>query len=380
MAEAELTSNSIGRGGRDSFVDILKGIGIISIVVGHSSPGVIPFLNFKIGTFVYGYHIMIFMFVMGFLFKKSEDLTPFKYVGKTVVGLGKLYFLYSVIFILLHNTFLKLNMISAIELPNADSIGVAILSALPFNSGETLMGAMWFVPMYIIAAIVFAILFYTAERSRCPMLLHALFIMVTMTVGIMMHNNPPYYLYHFQTSILAVPICYLGYITKRYWSTVSKCVTWYGGLICAVALYFLVTSHLGQIELAANMIIRPHLFYPATVLGIYYCLSLAKVLAAFRYTDSLFSYIGRNSFHIMALHFVAIKLVDIIYGAITKAAPEVVSGFPFAFNLWYIYYPIGVFLPLGIIELLKITKKYLLIGCTKLNSLLEQRLQIRRSR
>ena len=101
------------------------------------------------------------MFVMGFLFKKSEDLTPFKYVGKTVVGLGKLYFLYSVIFILLHNTFLKLNMISAIELPNADSIGVAILSALPFNSGETLMGAMWFVPMYIIAAIVFAILFFT---------------------------------------------------------------------------------------------------------------------------------------------------------------------------------------------------------------------------
>ena len=45
---------------RDSYIDILKAIGIISIVIGHSS-FVFPGSNFKIGPFVYTYHIMIFM-------------------------------------------------------------------------------------------------------------------------------------------------------------------------------------------------------------------------------------------------------------------------------------------------------------------------------
>lgn len=342
---------------RDPLVDILKGIGIISIVIGHSSPAQLPILNFKIGTFVYGYHIMIFMFILGFLFKKPSDSRPFNYIGKTIFGLGKLYITYSIIFTLLHNTFLRFNFISNVPL-TPDNIWVYILSSVPFNSTETLLGAMWFIPMYVIAAIFFSGCFCFAEKTKCPIAFHIVFIFLFMTVGVMMHNNPPYYLYHYQTSILAVPICYTGYFAKKYWNVINKYITWYGGMLCAIALYLLVTSPLGNIELAANQIIQPHLFYPATLLGIYYCLALGKILCAFKYSNRLFAYIGKNSFHIMAMHFAALKLVDVIYGAITGAAPEVISVFPFAFNLWYIYYPIGVFLPLGIIELAKLLGKY----------------------
>lgn len=44
---------------RDAFIDILKGIGIVSIVIGHSS-WLLPKTQFPIGPFVYTYHIMLF--------------------------------------------------------------------------------------------------------------------------------------------------------------------------------------------------------------------------------------------------------------------------------------------------------------------------------
>jgi hypothetical protein len=135
-----------------------------------------------------------------------------------------------------------------------------------------------------------------------------------------------------------------------------------GGIIAAIGLNFLVTTKHGGIELSASQIITPYLFYPATFLGINYCLALAKVISTFKYSRKLFAYVGKNSFHIMALHFVCLKLVDVIYGLITNQPPEIYSKFPFAFDLWYIYYPVGIFLPLGIIELCKLLKKYTALG------------------
>ena len=56
---------------RDEFVDIVKGIGIISIVVGHASWDlIIGGYVIHIGSFVYLYHLAIFLFCSGYLFKE----------------------------------------------------------------------------------------------------------------------------------------------------------------------------------------------------------------------------------------------------------------------------------------------------------------------
>ena len=47
---------------RDTLIDLLKGIGIISIVIGHSS-WILPGIGFPMGPFGYTYHIMILFFV-----------------------------------------------------------------------------------------------------------------------------------------------------------------------------------------------------------------------------------------------------------------------------------------------------------------------------
>jgi fucose 4-O-acetylase-like acetyltransferase len=162
--------------------------------------------------------------------------------------------------------------------------------------------------------------------------------------------------------VLAVPICYLGFFTKKYWNKIEIFFTWYGAILAAIVLNLLLTTKYGSIELSVNQIITPYLFYPTTIVGIYFCLSLARTFSKFKVPRKAFSYIGRNSFHIMALHLVSIKLVDVLYGILTNQGAGVYVKFPFAFNLWYIYYPVGVLLPLAIIEMLKLMKKLFLKG------------------
>lgn len=59
---------------RDTTIDLLKGIGITSIVIGHVRsylPG-----GFPIVAYVYTYHIMVFLFVAGMCFKPQNNISP----------------------------------------------------------------------------------------------------------------------------------------------------------------------------------------------------------------------------------------------------------------------------------------------------------------
>lgn len=57
---------------RDVYIDILKGMGIISIVIGHSSWILsINRVRFPIEPFVYSYHLMLFYLLQACALRKS---------------------------------------------------------------------------------------------------------------------------------------------------------------------------------------------------------------------------------------------------------------------------------------------------------------------
>lgn len=71
------------QGKRNSTMDIVKAIGIISIVMGHCCYSImIPALNVSVGEFVYSYHLMVFFFVAGFFYKRVYHEHPEQYIGK----------------------------------------------------------------------------------------------------------------------------------------------------------------------------------------------------------------------------------------------------------------------------------------------------------
>ena len=103
------------------------------------------------------------------------------------------------------------------------------------------------------------------------------------------------------------------------------------------------------------------MFYPISIIGIYFCLSLGKMFNKINFVKTFMCYIGKNSFHIMALHFLSIKIVDIIYSKINNINDiNKISRFPNSYSnkLWIIYVLMGTCLPILLVFFIDKIKQY----------------------
>lgn len=208
-----------------------------------------------------------------------------------------------------------------------------------------MLGACWFLPVYIIALGFFCILFSYAEKSKYPLALHLAFVTLSGALGVYVQRMNM--AWHIQTSVLAVPVVYGGYFIKQHWDKLKKFVPEWGWIPAGIILYWIITRPIGFIELSQNEIISPWLFYPVTAVGMYFCMSLGRLIRRFDLPGRLFAYMGRNSYHIMALHFFAFKIVDVVYGKLIHEEASVICVFPHAFDyLWPIYDVVGIVFPL----------------------------------
>lgn len=82
-----------GGGTRYSFIDILKGIGIILMVLGH--------MHYRkiIEKFIYGFHMPLFFLVSGYLYKQPQNL--FGYVKRKTYALIVPYFIVGLLYCIL---------------------------------------------------------------------------------------------------------------------------------------------------------------------------------------------------------------------------------------------------------------------------------------
>lgn len=343
---------------RSNFIDILKAIGIVSIVMGHTAGWNIPFFNVETGLFVYTYHIMIFMFVSGFTFKKENAIKPEVFVGKRILSTFVLFNVYTTIFVLLHNVLFKANLLYGSKLYGKKEILNRILNGITFNYSETMLGAFWFLPMFLVTLVLFAYFISISAKTKYPNALNILIVLLFAVVGLVITVGKIDLAYHIQTSILAIPIVFLGYYTKIYWEKIDKYITSWGWIIAALIILFVLSLDIGQIELAKNQIINIYLFYPVTIIGMYFCLSLGKLIDKTKLTN-LFSFIGKNSFHIMGLHFVSFKLVDFVTSKIMNVTDvEIIGKFTNSgYDIKLVYVLAGIIIPLILISCYRLVQK-----------------------
>lgn len=341
---------------RDNYIDIIKAIGIISIVIGHSCWCITKF-NIQIGPFVYSYHLMIFMFVSGYLFNisklKENNEYKNKYISSQIVKMAKLYFIYNFIFVLLHNFFVKVGMINS-TIYSLNEIVKYIFNGITFISLENFLGAFWFIPMMLIAKIIFVcVCDKTKNNNKLSLLAMILFGML----GVLLCYKNIRLQYMAQTSILSVFFIYLGLFTKIYFEKINKYIYKLGFIPAGIIVYMINYITNSSVELSINRIINPIIFFIISIAGIYFCLSLAKFIMQSKVIGNKMADIGKNSFHIMALHFLFMKIIDVIYCKINGINDILLmSKFPISFELWYLYIPFGVIMPVLVIKLLNFIK------------------------
>lgn len=369
---------------RDPYWDAVKGIGIISIVIGHASwdvalTGIAGAAEITLhpGRFVYLYHIAIFLFCSGCLFKEPvSDLTGL--IARKLKHLYLPYLAYSALYLLLRPLFLYMGIISGdlIDLPHAV---IYLTNAITFNNGiGEMLSAIWFVPMLFFAEALFgAILFVTgrlfpSDRQRilrevCRILL----LTVSGVAGLFAVEAQMNMLFSMQTVYLLLPVMgagrYFRLLTERVargkkqdskeQSTGKQTVRRSSvmdsrilNLPCMILVIVLMLEIValpnGELNLSAYRIISKTLFFPATAVGIYFALCLAKYLMKVPGIRKILTASGRHSFDIMAMHFLAFKIVDLIVCRATGNLAEMAKFTRTYDNLWPIYYIAGVALPL----------------------------------
>lgn len=332
---------------RSNYWDIVKGLGIIAIVLGHSC-------YFAV-AFVYLFHLALFFFVSGYLYneKKYGD-APFLYFGVRLSGAWPRYVFYATIFVLCHNFFIRQGLYANQEIYNHTMMLTAICSNVSFSGAEPVQGALWFIPVWLVSSGMFAgtvwfgrMLSDRFDKPNMKLWLIALANLGIGLAGIFLNMRKCGIPYNLQTAFLVVPVYFFAYLMRIFLPDFKKYLTWYGCIITALALYLINTRLHIFIELA-SMNIPGLWFYIISIIGIYFVLSLSALAEKLRALAGLLSFLGRYSFEIMALHFAVFKIIDLLYAKLwLKAIPENLPAFPVSFTheLWLFYLLGGALLP-----------------------------------
>lgn len=325
------------------FWDILKGIGIVSIVFGHSQS-----LGIAVRA-VYYYHLTIFFFISGYLFNEERyGGRPFEFFSRRLKNIWVPYVCYGGLFVLLHNLLSEYLLFPAEDYGKRDML-YAMVNTLFMQCSESLSGALWFVPVMLAAGTGFSVIIWLCRNylpaPARPWVAAALSI-VTGLFGMALNRRGIFLNYHIQTAILVIPVYYGGYILRISKVPVEKYTTWYGAAACGGLLWYFLAFTNESIELSLNDIPGGMNFYIISAAGIYLCCYAAKCLEKIPMAGRAAALAGRYSFDIMALHFLVFKTIDRIYGQIIKEPIKNQGGFPYSYpELHVIYLILGVALP-----------------------------------
>ncbi|WP_252228862.1 MULTISPECIES: acyltransferase family protein [unclassified Clostridium] len=336
---------------RDSVMDIAKAIGIVLVVVGHSGS---PFTRF-----IYLFHMPLFFFISGYFYNENYSDNPWKLVQKRIKSLWIPFVFYSMIFLLLHNVFCKLQIYSNNEFYKKSSYGIintynvqqflnAFEKILSFERSEQLAGALWFFLTLFIVNIIFVMIsFYIRKVTKIKYkeIVRCLFIGIFFLVGVKLYDLDVHTIKKFEVAFIAILFFYTGYIYKRF-KYKNKFNKW-NLFLCFIFLIF--GSFKGKIDLVSNAIINPLFLIFNSYIGIYLIIGISEFLCNTKKEFKLIRYIGNNTIPILCLHFLMFRIVNYMQVVLYNLPYYRIASHPIlnGQNGWWILYSIsGIVLPL----------------------------------
>lgn len=308
---------------RDDFWDIVKGIGIIAVVTAHAT-----ILAIELNWF----HLPLFFFVSGFLFSAQKCLDYGKFFLHKLKTLWKPFVLYNSLFIILHNFFVYIHWISTENIVGtmiAQHISFyevikQIISVLFVGSVDLMCGATWFMAPFTVNILLFGILVkFSSGRSKY---LLPFLVLIFFALGIAIIKHSAGTILYTDMAMMLLPITAAGFYLKKFCvahnnAGISEIISFRNKKFVAVgAVLFVISAALfyyleiNQIFLGLSYALKDYFLYMASSFaGIFFTLLAAKMILLVNVTRKIFAFIGKESFHIMALHFVGFKILNSIY-------------------------------------------------------------------
>jgi len=167
---------------KDNYISIAKAIGIILMVIGHSK------CPSTLHHFIYMFHIPLFFFCSGLFHEKQKKI--YSSFWKKTKGLYLPYIKWSILFLLLHNIFYRLNICNAsygylggTHLYNLNEMAVKAIHILfTMTEHEYLLGGFWFIKSLFLSSILLSLILYPFKKESTLINSIILFFLIILTV------------------------------------------------------------------------------------------------------------------------------------------------------------------------------------------------------
>lgn len=322
--------------------NIVKGIGIICVVLGHSCDWA--------HDFVYQFHLPLFFFVSGFMYsEKKYGYNPWlNLTNKLRTSWFNYVWIY---FIILgcHNKLIDWGMMpEGAEYLSKRELVDSLVLALFGTANELMGGTLWFVPVLVLSSAIlgfivyYSLLLFENSKITAKLLFQAVWVFALIPVGWELAGTllPC----NMQVVLLVVVFQWIGYLIRNYGETLEEYLNIPVAFVCFLFVYVVSRHH--SLDLIFGNVYMG--MYTVAFCGIYVCLVFARVLNKTSVIANAISYIGKKSFWIMVLHFPLIKIIDKIWSIhIGDSNRELYLRLPHSFpEFGPIYVTVGIIIPL----------------------------------
>lgn len=334
---------------RNLYMDIVKGIGILLVVIGHCET--------PIGRYIYLFHMPLFFFISGYFYKDKYSNNPVEFIVKKIKTLYRPYIFFAILLIIMHNVFLKVGFYSStfsdlsIEYSNmckyfklSDIIKYTMKVLLLGQVDRIFGGALWFFISLIMASITFNIISYIKIKTNKKEIFRAITIGILFNIAYLSTKFNINF-HGINTAMIATGLFYCGYLYSQYDNKVKL------NLEVAIICFFIliISGFYGSINMAGNEYTNIAFFIINSLAGIYIVLFIATLVKKINLLSGILSYMGRNTIPVIGLHFISFKIVDIVRIVLFSMPYYTIGKFPVidVYGMWWVVYAlVGVTIPL----------------------------------
>lgn len=297
---------------RVGYMDILKGLSIITVVMSHASLG---------GVFFSLFYMQLFFFVSGYFYKEEYTKNSLLLVKNRLRSLYIPFLKYGVIFLILHNLFYKINFYSIysnvpIKFYTTSDILNSLVHILLFDNSELLLSPLWFLTDLFIINILLTLILLITENIKFKKVIRGIIIILLFFIGIYFTKigfNLKYSINNkevFNVSFVALLFFYLGFRYKEHELKINLNI-----IIAIISLVLLLVSakyHLGS-DMRINYYPNVLMSIATSLSGIYFMIYLSKRIDTINFkVNNILEYIGKNTIIILSLHITCFKIIEII--------------------------------------------------------------------
>lgn len=333
---------------RDESIDCAKGIAIIFIVIQHAVTNQSDLTNISqlyILRFITQFTMPAFFLINGYLYNE-------KYSQKPIWGIYskfKAYYIpflkYNIAYLLLHNLFAYLHLVDEVHGNAAYDLKAFIKHFILAITGhrEYFSGALWFLGSILTISAIFIISDYFALKLKNGRwVLLSIVAIVVMLAG--MSGYVPSAM-KLSTSCLYYLVFYVGVLFKKF-NILEKIDSIRIGFVTVIFIFQIVICLNSNIGITRTINFQ-WLYYLTGIMGAMMILQFCRISIIKNF--KLLNYIGKSSMEIMALHFLAFKVVSFVAVKYYGFPVDRMADYPVLLGVdgawWILYAIVGVSLP-----------------------------------